>query len=224
MKGRAKSLPVIRRKSRRKKVWFVAYVRNPTQCSRVNLGSQQITVKLALQTRENNPKNSGENRGCFRARWETLSGTREIHPKRAPKSLRAREVFGSFEKRTPGVYLENEAQCNSRLCTSSFDYNYQNSFQTFFIVSSLKWDLNNLMTRILVVVAKWRIMQITYMYREVMTLGTHWFQNLFFYVSLICIYILLISAFKLTGKLMAKLLCKPNLTCILKWMYRLSTS
>ena len=34
MKGRAKSLPVIRRK-----VWFVAYVRNPTQCSRVNLGS-----------------------------------------------------------------------------------------------------------------------------------------------------------------------------------------
>ena len=39
MKGRAKSLPVIRRKSRRKKVWFVAYVRNPTQCSRVNLGS-----------------------------------------------------------------------------------------------------------------------------------------------------------------------------------------
>ena len=39
MKGRAKSLLVIRRKSRRKKVWFVAYVRNPTQCSRVNLGS-----------------------------------------------------------------------------------------------------------------------------------------------------------------------------------------
>ena len=39
MKGRAKSLPVIRRKSRRKKVWFVAYVRNSTQCSRVNLCS-----------------------------------------------------------------------------------------------------------------------------------------------------------------------------------------
>ena len=63
MRGRAKSLPVIRRK----KVRFVAYVRNPTQCSGVNLGSQQITVKLALQTRENNPKNSGENPGCFRA-------------------------------------------------------------------------------------------------------------------------------------------------------------
>ena len=50
------------------------------------------------------PKNSGENPGCFRARWETLSGTRENHLKRAPKSLRAREVFGSFEKRTPGVH------------------------------------------------------------------------------------------------------------------------
>ena len=58
-----------------------------------------ITIKLAQQTRENYPKNSGENPGCFRALWETLSGTREIHPKRTPKSFRAREVSGSFEKR-----------------------------------------------------------------------------------------------------------------------------
>ena len=54
------------------------------------------------QVRAENPKNSGENPGCFPARWEMLSGTREIHPKRAPKSLRAREVFGSFEKCTLG--------------------------------------------------------------------------------------------------------------------------
>ena len=101
MKGRAKSLPVIQRKSRRKKVWFVAYVRNPCQF-RFLTNHYQACARSRYK-----PKNSGENPGCFRARWETLSGTREIYPKRAPKSLRAREVFGSFEKHTPAHYNNN---------------------------------------------------------------------------------------------------------------------
>ena len=42
------------------------------------------------------------NPGCFQGLLETLSGTRENDPKRDPESFRAREVFGSFEKRTPG--------------------------------------------------------------------------------------------------------------------------
>ena len=74
MKGRAKSLPVIRRKSRRK-VWFVAYVRNPTQCSRVNLGF---------------------NKSLSSSRCKPEKTTRKTR-------VRIRGVFGRVEKRFPGT-------------------------------------------------------------------------------------------------------------------------
>ena len=42
----------------------------------------------AMRQPEKNPETFAWNPGCFRGLWETLSGTRENNPKRAPKSFR----------------------------------------------------------------------------------------------------------------------------------------
>ena len=49
---------------------------------------------------EKNPETFAWNPGCFRGLWETLSGTRENSPKRAPRSFR---VFWETHARLDGL-------------------------------------------------------------------------------------------------------------------------
>ena len=87
-KEEAKSLPVIRRK----KVWFVAYVRNPTQCSHVNFLTNHYQARAANPRKQ--PEKLGWGSGVFsgalrNAFWNPRNSPEKSHEKSSgPRSFR----------------------------------------------------------------------------------------------------------------------------------------